>query len=191
MRASKDGEGHATHVLSAFCTGLQSVLGTEASRGRGMEIPDALKLLERLDLKGKIVTGDAMFCQKSIVAKIVEKGGDYIFPVKDNQKNLRENIQTAFNEPVFPLISFRSGHDKAHGRIERRLIDVLTRQSRWHPGRLAERKTHLPRHAFAASQEAWRLETVRSRSRLSDRQPASRRRRARGAPARQQGPLGY
>ena len=76
MRASKDGEGHATHVLSAFCAGLQSVLGHEASRGKGMEIPDALKLLDRLDLKGKIVTGDAMFCQKSIAAKIVEKGGD-------------------------------------------------------------------------------------------------------------------
>ena len=45
-----------------------------------MEIPDALKLLDRLDLKGRIVTGDAMFCQKSIVAK----------------------IQTAFDEPVFP-----------------------------------------------------------------------------------------
>ena len=53
-------------------------------------------------MKGRIVTGDAMFWQKSIVAKIVEKGGDYVLPVKDNQKNLRENIQTAFNEPVFP-----------------------------------------------------------------------------------------
>ena len=53
-------------------------------------------------MKGKIVTGDAMFCQKSIVAKIVDKGGDYVLPVKDNQKNLRENIQTAFDEPVFP-----------------------------------------------------------------------------------------
>jgi hypothetical protein len=102
MRASKDGEGNATHVLSAFCAGLQSVLGNEASRGKGMEIPDALKLLERLELKGKIVTGDAIFCQKAITAKIIEKGGDYVFPVKDNQKNLRENIQTAFNEPVFP-----------------------------------------------------------------------------------------
>ena len=66
-----------------------------------MEIPDALKLLEQLDLTGKIVTGDAMFCQKSITAKIVERGGDYILPVKDNQKNLREDIETAFNEPVF------------------------------------------------------------------------------------------
>jgi hypothetical protein len=70
--------------------------------GKGMEIPDALKLLDQLDLKDKIVTGDAMFCQKSIVAKIAEKGGGYVFPVKDNQKNLRENIATAFNEPVFP-----------------------------------------------------------------------------------------
>jgi predicted transposase YbfD/YdcC len=47
-------------------------------------------------------TGDAMFCWKSITAKIVERGGDYIPPVKDNRKNLRRNIETAFNEPVFP-----------------------------------------------------------------------------------------
>ncbi len=82
--------------------GLQSILGHEASRGKGMEIPDALKLLDQLDLSGKIVTGDAMFCQKSIVAKIAGKGGGYVFPVKDNQKNLRENIATAFDGPVFP-----------------------------------------------------------------------------------------
>jgi len=51
-----------------------------------------------------IVTGDAIFCQKSIATKIVERGGDYIFPVKDNQKTLREDIETAFNEPVFPPV---------------------------------------------------------------------------------------
>ena len=102
MRASKDGEGKAVHVLSAFCGGLQKVLGHAASRGKGREIPDALKLLEQFDLTGKIVTGDAMFCQKSITAKIAERDGDYILPVKDNQKNLREDIETAFNEPVFP-----------------------------------------------------------------------------------------
>lgn len=112
-------------ILSAFCAGLQSILGHEASRGKGMEIRDALKLLDRLDLKGKIITGDAMFCQKSIVAKIAEKGGGYVLPVKDNQKNLRENIATAFNEPVFPLRSFEGAVEKAHGRLERRFIDVL------------------------------------------------------------------
>ena len=61
-------------------------------------------LLERLDLRGKIVTGDAIFCQKSIAAKIVERGGDYVFPVKDDQKTLRRDIETAFNEPVFPPV---------------------------------------------------------------------------------------
>jgi predicted transposase YbfD/YdcC len=76
----------------------------EASRGKGLEIPDALKLLARLDVKGKIVTGDAIFCQKSITAKIVERGGDYVLPVKDNQKALRQDIETAFNEPVFPPV---------------------------------------------------------------------------------------
>src|SRR5271157_3560344 len=49
---------------------------TRPRRSKGLEIPDALKLLERLDLRGKIVTGDAIFCQKSIAAKIVERGGD-------------------------------------------------------------------------------------------------------------------
>jgi hypothetical protein len=104
MRASKDSDGKAEHVLSAFCCGLQTIVGHEASRGKGLEIPDALKLLERLDLTGKIITGDAIFCQKSIATKIVERGGDYIFPVKDNQKTLRQDIETAFNEPVFPPV---------------------------------------------------------------------------------------
>jgi hypothetical protein len=102
MRASKDADGRAEHVLSAFCGDLQSMLQQEASRGKGLEIPDALKLLERLDLKGKVITGDAMFCQKSITAKIVERGGDYVLPIKDNQKTLRENVETAFNAPTFP-----------------------------------------------------------------------------------------
>ena len=92
MRASKDSEGKAEHVLSAFCSSLQTVLGHEASRSKGLE------------LRGKIVTGDAIFCQKSIAAKIVERGGDYVFPVKDNQKTLRQDIETAFNEPVFPPV---------------------------------------------------------------------------------------
>lgn len=102
LLASKDGEGRAVHCVSAFCHALQQVVDHTASRGKGMEIPDALKLLDRIDLKDKIVTGDAMFCQKAIAEKIVARGGDYVFPVKKNQKNLLGEIQTAFNEPVFP-----------------------------------------------------------------------------------------
>jgi len=107
LRASKDGDGRAEHVLSAFCGGLQTILSHEASRGKGLEIPDALKLLARLDLRDRIVTGDAIFCQKAIAQTVVDAGGDYLLPVKNNQKTLRENIETAFAEPVFPPRHFR------------------------------------------------------------------------------------
>lgn len=102
LRASKDGNGTAVHCLSAFCRELQAVAGQAASRGKGLEIPDALKLLETLTLEDTVVTGDAIFCQKLITDKIVNKGGGYLFPVKDNQKTLREDIEMAFREPVFP-----------------------------------------------------------------------------------------
>lgn len=102
MRASKDGEGKAIHCVAAFCHGLQQVINHTASRGKGLEIPEALALLDKIALKDKVVTADALLCQKSIAAKIVDKGGDYVLPVKDNQRKLRESIQTAFDEPVFP-----------------------------------------------------------------------------------------
>jgi DDE_Tnp_1-associated/Transposase DDE domain len=109
LRGSKDANGDAEHCLSAFAHAVQKVLGHTASRGKGMEIPDALALLERIDLTDKVVTGDAMFCQRSITEKIVERGGDYVLPVKGNQKNLLEDIQTAFETPVFPPHTLAGG----------------------------------------------------------------------------------
>jgi hypothetical protein len=76
LRASKDENDKAIHCLTAFCCGNREVLGQTASRGTGMEIPDALKLLEKLDLPGKVVTGDAMFCQKAICKTVIDGGGD-------------------------------------------------------------------------------------------------------------------
>lgn len=102
LRASKDADGKAVHCVSAFCVGLQHVLGHTASRGKGLEIPDALALLKQLDLKDKVMTGDALMCQKAIAATIVDRGGDYVLPVKDNQKNLKADMMTAFETPVFP-----------------------------------------------------------------------------------------
>ncbi len=102
LRASKDAEGKAEHVLSAFCAALEQSVGHTSSRGKGREIPDALRLLETIDPEGMIVTGDAIFCRKTITSRVVEKGGGYLFPVKQNQKDLREEIETAFREPVFP-----------------------------------------------------------------------------------------
>lgn len=102
LRGSKDADGKAEHVLSAFCAALGQSLGHSSSRGKGMEIPDAMRLLKKINLEAMIVTGDAIFCQKTITSRIIEKGGDYVLPVKWNQKDLHEEIATAFNEPVFP-----------------------------------------------------------------------------------------
>ena len=102
LRASKNDEGDAEHVLSAFCAALGQCAGHVSSRGKGKEIPDALRLLDSLDLEGKIITGDAIFCQKSITSRIVDKGGDYVLTVKKNQENLHEEIETAFKKPIFP-----------------------------------------------------------------------------------------
>ena len=63
-------------MLSAFCVALDQSVSPVPSRGKGMEIPDALRLIDQLDLTGKIVTGDALFCQKTITSKVVGKGGD-------------------------------------------------------------------------------------------------------------------
>ena len=64
LRGSKDNEGKAEHVLSAFCAYLEQSVGHTSSRGKGMQIPDALKLLEEIDLTDKIITGDAIFCHR-------------------------------------------------------------------------------------------------------------------------------
>ncbi|MCA9068718.1 MAG: ISAs1 family transposase [Planctomycetaceae bacterium] len=58
----------------------------------------AWKLLEHLVLKGRVIVGDAMFCQREVCQQIVDSGGDYLVIVKDNQPTLRQNIETAFVE---------------------------------------------------------------------------------------------
>lgn len=158
LRASKDGEGKAEHVLSAFCSALEQSVGHISSRGKGREIPDALALLETIDLEGMVITGDAIFCQKSITSRIVGKGGDFLFPVKNNQKDLREEIEAAFREPVFPLTEWQDPPKLGHGRIDTRRIDLLPvdaltehMRSTWPSVRTIARVTRLRKHVRAGT----------------------------------------
>ena len=56
----------------------------------------ALELLRQLVLTDRVVVGDAMFCQREVCQQIVDSGGDYFFPVKDNQPQLRRDISQEF-----------------------------------------------------------------------------------------------
>ena len=84
LRGSKDDEGKAEHVRSEFCENLEQSVDHTSSRGRGMMIPDAMKLLEKFNLTDETFTGDAMFCQREITSKIVEDDGNYLLPVRGN-----------------------------------------------------------------------------------------------------------
>jgi predicted transposase YbfD/YdcC len=96
LRASRHNETKAVHILEAFCNGLKTVIDQEEMKGGENEVGAALRLLDRLDLQGKVVTGDAMFTQPKLANKIVTKGGDYLLAVKDNQADLRGKIEASF-----------------------------------------------------------------------------------------------
>jgi hypothetical protein len=93
VRGSRDGEVPGQHLVSAFYAEAQAVLAQVKVDAKTNEHKAALQLLGILPVKGNIITGDAMFCQRDVCAKIVEAGGDYVFTVKDNQPSLATDIR--------------------------------------------------------------------------------------------------
>lgn len=76
-----------------------------------------------LEIEGTTITADTMSCQKAIVAKITEKGANYALAVKENQRNLYDNIKDYF-EMDDPEITMIKTLDKDHGRIESRTFFI-------------------------------------------------------------------
>jgi predicted transposase YbfD/YdcC len=116
----------ALHVVSAWAGQTGLTLGQVAVEAKSNEITALPQLLELLDLREKIVTIDAMGCQKSIAKQVVEQEGDYILPVKDNQPTLHAEIQAAFataeSKPTYR--AYRT-EEYGHGRHECRTVRVL------------------------------------------------------------------
>jgi predicted transposase YbfD/YdcC len=86
------------HVVSAWATQQGMTLGQVAVDSKSNEITAIPKLLEMLELKGAIVSIDAMGCQKEIAKQIVDGGGDYVLAVKGNQPKLSEAVNRFFLE---------------------------------------------------------------------------------------------
>jgi len=117
------------HLVSAWSVANQLVLGQEATAAKSNEITAIPKLLQILELKGAIVTIDAMGCQKEIAQQIVGGGGDYVLAVKDNQPTLQAAISDYFlhlHETDFVGCEVRrwTTIDEGHGRHERRTYYV-------------------------------------------------------------------
>jgi predicted transposase YbfD/YdcC len=118
------------HLLAAYLPGEGLVLMQVAVDSHENEISVAPQVLKQLDLEGKIVTGDALLTQRKLAQQIGEAGGDYVFPVKENQPQLLHEILTLFApEPGLKGFSpapkeLRSAQtlEKGHGRLERRTL---------------------------------------------------------------------
>jgi hypothetical protein len=89
-------------LLSLLDQALGGVLSQQAVDPSTNEAKAALDLLKTIVLKGRLITGDAMFCQREICQQIVDSGGDYLFVVKDNQPELKAAIQAEFQPGFSP-----------------------------------------------------------------------------------------
>jgi predicted transposase YbfD/YdcC len=119
----KAGAKSFVHMVSAWATHNRVVLGQYKTEEKSNEITAIPRLLELLNIKGAMVTIDAMGCQKDIAAKIVEGDADYLLAVKDNQptllKNVSEIFQRASQDSAFlDRLDFFETHDTGHGRTE-------------------------------------------------------------------------
>jgi DDE_Tnp_1-associated/Transposase DDE domain len=95
-RGSRDGELPGQHLVAAYCAEVQAVLAQLKVDAKTNEHKAALTLLGILPVKGNIITGDAMFCQRDLCAAIIDAGGDYVFTAKDNQPSLVTDIAAGF-----------------------------------------------------------------------------------------------
>ena len=106
----------------------------QEERKQRSELAVAYRLIAHIDWPGKVLTGDALYCQRCLCAAILLAGGDYLFIVKANQPQLFEDLHVLFAPPA-PAKRAGEGilrlpeqqaqtSDKGHGRLEIRSIRV-------------------------------------------------------------------
>jgi len=128
----KAGQERGEYVLSIYDGRTQQVKVQEVIETKENEIVAAPKALKRVNLNGKIVTGDAMHTQRAISEQILIGQGNYLWPVKENQAQMYQAIQCLFApdqpKPGFGKIAtdFQTAKQvsSGHGRIEIRTIQT-------------------------------------------------------------------
>lgn len=133
LRGTLDEAQNGTYLLAAYLPREGLVLMQVALEGKGGEIPGAAKLLNMVDLREKVVMGDALHTQRAVSLQIVEAGGDYLWFAKGNQPQLEEDIRLWFEPEPEPLPGqgqlpkdFETVKEtsKGHGRLEERTLTV-------------------------------------------------------------------
>jgi len=162
------GEEEAVHLLAAYLPEEGVVLAQVSVGRKENEISVAPRVLAALDLRGKIVRGDALHTQRNLSKQIVEAGGEYVWIVKENQPQLHQDIEQLFQpevcEPGFSPChkDFQTAHsvDRAHGRLEVRTLtssSLLREYANWP---YLEQVFHLERRVTSLKTGVVRQETV-------------------------------
>jgi len=115
----------ALHIVSAWAVSEKQVVDCEGVRGKGHELALLKTLLERLELKDKLISIDAIGCQREICSTITEAKGHYLIGLKGNQSQLFKDVCLAFETP--DLFDVKTAYivDKDHGRLEERTVFVM------------------------------------------------------------------
>jgi predicted transposase YbfD/YdcC len=131
------------HLVSAYATERGLVLAQRAAEGKGGELAVIPELLEGLDLRGRLVSLDALACQPGIAERILGGGGDYLLALKGNRRKAHAEVRAWFAANAFALGArlrpFSDAFDDGHGRLVRRRVfacpdvGVLTTLEGW-PG---------------------------------------------------------
>ena len=124
--AKSKGKKSPFHVVSAWAHESNMVLGQLMTDEKSNEITAIPQLIELLELDQTVITIDAMGCQQNIASKIIENEANYILAVKNNQKNLFEDIEFSFNRTSSNKIDVSQTLDGDHGRIETRTCSVIS-----------------------------------------------------------------
>jgi hypothetical protein len=104
LRGVQGHEVPGVHLLAAYAHEARTVLDQIPVDAKTNEHKAALEMLDLIPLEGKVVIGDAMFCQRDLSRKIRKQQGHWLWPVKANQPDLLESLSDAFaNDGVSPL----------------------------------------------------------------------------------------
>jgi len=122
--AKYKGNKSPIHMVSAWASETNMVLGQVKTNEKSNEITAIPELIDLLDLAGDVITIDAMGTQKEIAKKIIENEADYILAVKKNQPQLMQNVEDEFRFSKNREVVM--DEDIGHGRIETRICSVIT-----------------------------------------------------------------
>jgi len=122
----------ALHLISAWATGSGLTLGQLLADSKTNEITAVPKLLRQIDVKGCVVSLDAMGCQKKIAIAIRHAGADHLLSLKGNHGTLHAEVRDLYADPAALKTTMAAGkvaarasfHDKGHGRIDERHLKV-------------------------------------------------------------------